>query len=207
MSINLIWDLDGTLLDSYDNMVESLLLLCNKFNIDIAKIELLKKIKTTSITDFIKEISVEKNLDYNELINLFIKNKRTFEYNKLIENVFEVLVYLKEKNIKCYVYTHNDNKTFEILKKLNVIQYFEEIITSDNGFLRKPNPDALIYLIEKYKMEKENTYYIGDRNLDIECANNAKIKSILFLNDSIIESEKKETYLIKDMLEIKEIFR
>lgn len=207
MSINLIWDLDGTLLDSYDNMVESLLLLCNKFNIDITKIELLKKIKTTSITDFIKEISVEKNLNYNELINLFIKNKRTFEYNKLIENVFEVLVYLKEKNIKCYVYTHNDNKTFEILKKLNVIQYFEEIITSDNGFLRKPNPAALIYLIEKYKMEKENTYYIGDRNLDIECANNAKIKSILFLNDSIIESEKKETYLIKDMLEIKEIFR
>lgn len=49
------------------------------------------------------------------------------------------------------------------LSLLEIRKYFKEVITSENGFLRKPNSEAVIYLIEKYKMNEQKTYYIGDR--------------------------------------------
>ena len=42
---------------------------------------------------------------------------------------------------------------------------FTEILTSQSGFARKPDPEAAMYLMEKYGLEPEKTYYIGDRSL------------------------------------------
>ena len=85
-------------------------------------------------------------------------------------------------------------------------RYFIEILTIEDGFQRKPNPEAINYLISKYNMNRNSTYYVGDRKLDIESANNANIKSILFIpKDSYIKPTKKENYIIEDLIEIKNI--
>ena len=57
-------------------------------------------------------------------------------------------------------------------------QYFTEVVTSANGFARKPEPEAINYLLDKYDLDKTSTYYVGDRRLDVEAAENAGIKSI-----------------------------
>ena len=58
--------------------------------------------------------------------------------------------------------------------------YFTEILTSQSGFARKPNPEAATYLLDKYQLDSEKTYYIGDRTLDVEFAQNSGIQSINF---------------------------
>ena len=45
-----------------------------------------------------------------------------------------------------FIYTHKGITTLEVLKNNGLIDYFDEIITSDNGFKRKPSPEALRYL-------------------------------------------------------------
>lgn len=55
--------------------------------------------------------------------------------------------------------------------------YFEEVVTAANGFKRKPDPEALTYLINKYQMDKKRTYYIGDRSLDQQAAEKSGIQS------------------------------
>ena len=62
--------------------------------------------------------------------------------------------------------------------------YFTEILTSQSGFARKPNPEAATYLLDKYKLDPRDTYYIGDRILDVEFAQNSSIQSINFLESS-----------------------
>lgn len=47
-----------------------------------------------------------------------------------------------------------------------------------SGFERKPHPQGIFYLLEKYHLDRDRTYYIGDRRLDVEVAENAGIKSI-----------------------------
>ena len=43
----------------------------------------------------------------------------------------------------------------------------------------------ILELVEKYNLNKEDVYYIGDRPLDILCAKNANIKGIFFKNDAV----------------------
>ena len=69
---------------------------------------------------------------------------------------------------------------------LDLLQYFTEILTNQSGFARKPNPEAAVYLLEKYDLDPEETYYIGDRTLDIEFAQNSGIQSINFLESSAV---------------------
>ena len=83
-------------------------------------------------------------------------------------------------------------------------KFFEEIITAEDRFKRKPDPEALLYLIDKYNMDKSQTYYVGDRHLDVECAKNAGIKAIFYIaKESFLESRGQEdilVYKLKDIL-------
>ena len=90
-----------------------------------------------------------------------------------------------------------------ILEQTGLAPCFTEIVTALNGFRRKPGPDAILYLIEKYRREKSHCFYVGDRSLDVEAAINAGISSILYLDPASPGSATgKETYLVHDLLEI-----
>ena len=82
---------------------------------------------------------------------------------------------------------------------------FEEIITGADGFERKPSPEALQYLMAKHNLSQADTVYVGDRTLDVECAQNAGISSILYLpKGSVVEPTGKENCIVADLLEIKD---
>ena len=68
-----------------------------------------------------------------------------------------------------------------IFRDLGLDSYFTEILTSQSGFARKPSPEAATYLISKYHLKPDRTFYIGDRSLDIEFAQNSGIQSINFM--------------------------
>ena len=57
---------------------------------------------------------------------------------------------------------------------------FHRNFNQSEWFLRKPNPEAANYLLDKYQLDPDNTYYIGDRTLDAEFAQNSGIQSINF---------------------------
>jgi len=99
----------------------------------------------------------------------------------LMPGAREVLHWGNEQGIQQFVYTHKGDNTFTILRNLGLESYFTEILTSQSGFARKPNPQAASYLLEKYGLDSMHTYYIGDRSLDIEFAQNSGIQSINFM--------------------------
>ena len=55
-------------------------------------------------------------------------------------------------------------------------------------------------------MDRDNTFYVGDRTLDIACAVNAGIKSVLYLpEDSYAVPDGRQTFIVKDLLDIRDI--
>lgn len=62
--------------------------------------------------------------------------------------------------------------------------YFSDFITSQQGFERKPSPDAINYLINKYDMIHSETIMIGDRDLDLLAAKNAGISACYFTDEN-----------------------
>ncbi len=199
---SLIWDLDGTLVDSYDIMSTAIVELLADYKLD--KTYILEEIKTTSVVTFFSKIAEEKEISLDGLfqkyhqINKLIKPS---EYH-LIKDTTIVLEKLKKIGCKHYIYTHRGLSTFEILKASGVEHYFIEIVTSENKFKRKPHSEALDFIIDKYQLEKDKTMYIGDRVLDVECGNNAGVDTVYF---DEIKSNEKATYSVNSLIEIIDI--
>ena len=88
---------------------------------------------------------------------------------------------MKKQGARHFVYTHRGKTTDAVLNNLGLSECFTEVVTSQNGFARKPAPDALLYLMDKYRLDPKSTFYVGDRTIDMDCARNAGVRGILFL--------------------------
>ncbi|HFI0264400.1 TPA: HAD-IA family hydrolase [Streptococcus suis] len=174
-----IWDLDGTLLDSYEAILAGIQETYEQYDLPFDREEVRNFILRYSVKDLLVRDANKYGLDSDELNRVratSLKEKNT--QIPLMAGAREILDWTAEKGIQNFVYTHKSDNAFRVLEDLGVRHHFTEILTSDSGFARKPSPEALLFLIEKYGLDKEKAYYIGDRLLDVETAVNAGIHSI-----------------------------
>lgn len=197
-----IWDLDGTLLDSYEAILLGIEETFAQFAIPYDKEKVREFILKYSVQDLLVQVAEERKLDV-EVLNQ-VRAQSLAEKNSqvvLMPGARDVLAWAEESRIQQFVYTHKGDNALTILRDLALESYFTEIITSQSGFARKPNPEAANYLIDKYQLNPDNTYYIGDRTLDVEFAQNSGIRSINFL-----ESTYEGNHRIQGLADITYIF-
>ena len=197
-----IWDLDGTLLDSYEAILAGIQETYEQFDIPFDREEVRNFILRYSVKDLLVRDADQHGLDSEELNRVratSLKEKNT--QIPLMDGAREILAWAAEQDIQNFVYTHKSDNAFQVLEDLGVRHHFTEILTSDSGFARKPSPEALLYLIDKYQLDKATTYYVGDRLLDAETAINAGISSINLQIDGLGQNQK-----ISHLLEIKHLF-
>lgn len=204
-----IWDLDGTLLDSYDVIVGSLYQIYLEKGFDIDKKEILHDVINESVSYFVKKMEQKIGVPFDDLKDRYTVISHNAKGNiKAMKHAKEILEFIKNKGIPNYVFTHRGVTTESVLKNIGIFEYFDEIVTSVHGFERKPSPAGINYFVEKYNLDRNETYYVGDRPMDIKCANNAHIKSILYLPEgSAAIPTGKETFIVKDLLDIKEFLK
>ena len=197
-----IWDLDGTLLDSYEAILSGIEETFGQFAIPYDKGKVRELILKYSVQDLLVQVAEERKLDV-EVLNQ-VRAQSLAEKNAqvvLMSGAREVLKWADAAGIQQFVYTHKGDNAFTILRDLGLESYFTEILTSQSGFARKPSPEAANYLIDKYQLNPDNTYYIGDRTLDVKFAQNSGIQSINFL-----ESTYEGNYRIQALADISRIF-
>ena len=186
-----IWDLDGTLLDSYEAILSGIEETFAQFSIPYDKESVREFILKYSVQDLLGQVAEERNLDAAVLNQVRAQNLAEKNVQlALMPDAREVLAWSDEVGIQQFVYTHKGDNAFTILRDLGLESYFTEILTSQSGFARKPNPEAATYLLDKYQLDPDNTYYIGDRTLDVEFAQNSGIQSINFLESSYEGNQK-----------------
>ena len=202
-----IWDLDGTLLDSYKVIVPGLHEACGEFGIEIGNTDILREVITNSVNDFLKKIEQEYGIPFDALMEKYTGiNGNRLSAIMPMENAVEILKHLHSRGIPNFVFTHRGASTETVLKNTGLYGFFEEIVTGTDGFARKPDPSALLYLIRKYGLNQCRTYYVGDRTVDMKCANRAGIPGILYLPESNpAKATGLETHIIGNLMEIAEI--
>ena len=197
-----IWDLDGTLLDSYETILSGIEETFGQFAIPYDKENVREFILKYSVQDLLVQVAEDRDLDV-EVLNQ-VRAQSLAEKNAqvvLMPGAREVLSWADQVGIQQFVYTHKGDNAFTILRDLGLESYFTEILTSQSGFTRKPSSEAATYLIDKYQLNPDNTYYIGDRTLDVEFAQNSGIRSINFL-----ESTYEGNHRIQELADITYIF-
>ena len=207
MKKTVIWDLDGTLFDSYDVIVESIYLALKEHKIMMDLEQIHQYAIAFSIKSLFAKVSKEHSVSEASLYTSYsrISSGKYLEI-KPMNGAIETLKVLKQNGIENYVFTHRGKTTVPVLENLKMNHFFKEVVTSQNGFSRKPDPEGLTYLMKKYELSPNHTWYVGDRSLDMDCAKNAGIPGILYLPLGNIDvSGGSEQYLIKDLLELLQI--
>ena len=197
-----IWDLDGTLLDSYGVIVSSLRDALAEFQLTPDPDAIFRQVKDGSVSAFLKQTAAEASLPYQQLKERYsaISEGRILEIPTML-HAREILDALTAQGNVHLVYTHRGRTAAPVLENLGLQNCFLEVVTSLNGFPRKPSPDALLYLMEKHRLEKSRVCYVGDRSLDMECAKNAGVRGVFYSPSGVRAGD----YVVRDLLEIKTI--
>ena len=136
-----IWDLDGTLLDSYEAILDGIAETYAYYSLDFDRKAVHAFILQQSVQSLLEEVAREHGLDAEEMNRYRASSLR--EKNAqvhLMQGARDILVWAKEEGIAQFVYTHKGKNAYPILEDLGILSYFQEIVTTDNGFRRKPDP-------------------------------------------------------------------
>lgn len=198
----LIWDMDGTLVDSYPAIVPAVREACAESGLHFEEEYIYREVIRSSVGDFIARHAAEQDAAWIQARFDTLNDSRIDDIRPM-PHAGETLAALTESGNLCFVFTHRRASCHAILEHTGLQKYFTEVVTALDGFPRKPAPDAILFLLEKYALAPESSFYVGDRSLDIEAANNAGIGSILYLPPSSPGSiAGNESFVVRDLLEI-----
>ena len=199
-----IWDMDGTLVDSYPAIVPAAGETLAAFGVDLEPEEIHREVTASSVGALLERIARERGLDAAAMKADFPNDSRIGDIRPM-PHAKECLEALRRAGHQSFVYTHRGASCEAILRQNGLEEYFTEIVTALSGFPRKPEPDAILYLMKKYGLERDACFYVGDRSLDVEAAERAGIGSILLLDpQSPGKATGRETFLVRDLGEIPE---
>jgi len=167
----LILDLDGVLINSKPNMKKSLAQTSKKLNIKLSfktyenylglpfeKIINKMKIKTNVL-------EIKKNYEFfslKSLNNIKIDKKKINDLKKL-KNFFFISVFTSKSKMR----------TSKILKKY---KFFDYCISSDDVKKGKPDPEGLLKILNKFRLNNKDAIFVGDSIYDYKASKAAKIK-------------------------------
>ena len=204
-----IWDMDGTLVDSYPAIVPAARETLAAFGVKTEPEEIHREVIATSVGALLERIARERGLDAGALKADFgRRNDSRIQAICPMPHAKDCLEALQQAGHRSFVYTHRGASCESILRQNGLEGYFTEIVTALSGFPRKPAPDAILYLMEKYGLDRGSCFYVGDRSLDIEAAERAGIGSILLLDpNSPGTATGRETWVVRNLGEIPGLFR
>ncbi|EKK20202.1 HAD-IA family hydrolase [Fructilactobacillus florum] len=204
---NLIWDFDGTLFDTYPAMVTAFAKALAQNGIDEIEIDaeqIYQQLRVHSLASALQRFSAEFKLSITELSASYHKwEQLEIKLAKPMPHSHEVLKLVTSEGGENELETHRDQQSIELLTTAKMISEFSGVVTSQQGFARKPSPAGILYLLQHSKLQRENTAMIGDRKLDILAGQRAGLQTILFDKDYLITDDGHPDVIIRDLSELK----
>jgi len=177
-----IFDLDGTLLDSLADLHASVNVILEKHNQKKRSIEEIRQFVGNGSLKLI-ERAVEENTTREEIDCIHNEYKTYYDKHcndltKAYDGIIDVLKVLKKRGVILAVLSNKPDFT---VKKLNEI-YFEGLFEIARGALPeipvKPAPDSVLKILDELNIKNEDAVYIGDSEVDVKTAKNAKLDEI-----------------------------
>lgn len=180
-----IFDLDGTLTDTLESLVYSVGMTLKEMGLPkITEDECRAFVGNGArrlLEDALEAAGNEGHTRIEEAVQIY---RRVFDVNctyhvEPYEGVMSLLEILKEMNIKIAVLS---NKPHEQTVKVVQEVIGDELIDWSQGqkesIKRKPDPEGIYGILERFGVEKEECLYIGDSEVDIQTGHNANVMTV-----------------------------
>ena len=172
----LIFDLDGTILDTLIDLKNAVNHALNFYNLPEKDLEFVRKAIGNGTTILIKRCtpSTLSDEERNKVFNIFKSYylEHYADYTKPYEGIKEMLTNLKGKVTLAVVSNKDNDLTNKIINK-EFPGLFDIIQGSYLDHPKKPDPYLINKIIKENNIDRDNCLYIGDTNVDKESALNA----------------------------------
>jgi len=198
----LIFDLDGVLFNSKENMKIAWISTSKKFNLNIPFSLYFKNIGMPFL-DILRTLNVKPEIKlFKHFQSVSKKNLMQIKpYNRVIEE----LKLITHKELKFSIVTSKDFKrTKLLLRKYNIKP--NSLHCPNNKLRGKPHPDHLLKSLEKNKVKAKDACFLGDTKIDYLAAKRAKV-DFVFVKYGYGKYEKSYKNSISNFSEIKKFFK
>lgn len=178
----ILFDMDGTLLDSIEDIADSLNKTLTEFRFPTRTLK--------DITSFVgngAKVLVEKSLPLStpegikqEFLLAYKKEYLTNLQNKTqpYDGIIDLLEQLSQKGYKLGIISNKPDAGVKALSQTYFDTYIQSSIGESITTKRKPAPDGIYKALEELQSSKEESIYVGDSEVDILTAKNAGIPCV-----------------------------
>jgi len=207
----IIFDLDGTLVDSRQDIVNAINFMLNELGLAQKTQNEIISYVGNGILQLIDRVLHPKQAELKKRgLDIFkgYYKAHPADYTYLYPGVGEVLDYFKNKQM-AVITNRNYNSSVTILKKLSIYSYFGDVIGDDNTNCLKPSRCQFDILLERKAIQdRQKVIMVGDMDVDILAGRASGILTCVttygFGKKEDLEKAKPD-YMIDDILKLKDI--
>jgi phosphoglycolate phosphatase len=201
----IIFDLDGTLVDTVQDITNALNYALMSHGIKNLNVKETMKLVGEGVTRLVEKVLPEgKEYLKDDVMKKFLKyySENLIENSKEFPHVRETLENLNHFK-KAVISNKRETLSKRLLKERDLKKYFDLIVGSDTAGERKPSPIPVLYAISKLSVRPEESIVVGDSYYDIEAGKMAGTKTVaVTYGYQPKELLKEANYVIDDLREL-----
>lgn len=209
----IIFDLDGTLLNTLEDLMDSVNFALERQGFPLRALSEIRSFVGNGIK-VLMERAVPEGIagtetfdvcfkDFNDYYKVHMEDK-TAPY----EGINDMLTNIKKAGFKTTIVTNKIDYAAQDLCKRMFGENIDLVVGSTDDRPNKPAPDGVFYALEKLGSKAENAIFVGDADTDILTAKNAKLPSIGvlwgFRDRDVIENEGAD-YIVETVNELENL--
>ncbi len=196
MITTIVWDMDGTVLNTLIDLRDSVNYVLRKYNMPEHTIEEYRRFFGSGIRYALECAVIEgtPSETIDEMLPIF---KEHYDIHCLdntcpYEGILDAMKKLKEKGYKMAIVSNKIDSAVKELNEKFFNEYVDVAIGETSGTKRKPAPDMVEQALNELGSTKDEAIYIGDSEVDLQTARNSNLPCI-----SVLWGFRDKDYLIE----------
>lgn len=206
-----IFDMDGTILNTLDDLTHATQYILAQYHFPTRTKEEVRQFVGNGIHKLIERAvpTATSNEVIDEVFEEFVKYYRLHckECTQPYDGILDLVEYLKDHDVKVAVVSNKEDGAVQRLSDEYFPGLFDISVGERKGIAKKPSPDSVNEVMRVLNIDKKDTVYVGDSEVDIQTANNADIDQIIVewgFRDKEVLIQNGAKVLVKDVNELKE---
>ncbi len=175
----ILFDLDGTVIDSTEAILDGFRVAFETFGGEVPSDELIKNEIGHTLEDMFLTLGVESS-KVDEHVHAYKMHYRVISCEKtiLLDGAREAIELASDFATLGVVTTKTGEYSQILLEHMELMKYFDVLIGREHVTYPKPHAEPILKALMKLEHDRNNTWMIGDTCMDMIAAKNAEVNSI-----------------------------